>query len=133
MNVKHYTIVFIPDNFDISKYYHFVKDEMEWMVYSEGKTHTVLTSIEDVKTTISSGMYCLVYGSVLDDSLLCFDIIYTILKQLDLIIFEQDIDGGAYTKSIINVNIRQIKEGIKTISSGGWGLKYGGWGCESKI
>jgi len=124
-------ITFIPDGFDISKYFHLVRDEMAKMIYTPEK-ETLLLNMEHVENNIKLGMYELIYEGIVDYDHLTLYIIYEILKQLDLIVFEKGFIIE-YNPIIFNINNENVKNKFKTIASGGWGIKQGGWGHESKV
>ena len=126
-------IVFIPDNFDIDKFVELIDNERLKEPLSASWNEYDLHTIDDVKVKIKDKINDLIKnGYIYHDDYLYY-IIGDLLETLDLVVDEPDTGGGDGSGAMINISGAPLRAKLKTILSGGWGIKYGGWGSETKI
>lgn len=126
-------VVFIPDNFDIDKFIDLIDDERLKEPLSASWNEYNLKTINDVKVKIKEKINRLIKNGYIYHDDWIYYIIGELLEDLDLIIDEPETGGGDGSGCMINISGAPIREKLKTILSGGWGIKQGGWGSETKI
>jgi len=110
-------LVFIPTNFDITKYFSLINKQI-CVQYAH--------NIEGMKRDIIYYTGLLKKGVVLmPDNPGSFDALQSIFAELDLIVYHGE---NRNEDIMIDINSKPIKPLTKAIRVGGWGIRYGGWG-----
>lgn len=126
-------LVFIPDNFDITKFYHLIDNYDIEHIISEGRfCMNPISTKEELLKIIKQDFETLMLLGCLGQGRETYSIIYDIIEKLDLEVGDYSAGSGNGGSSLINVNAPETKKAIRVISSGGWGITHGGWGHESK-
>lgn len=127
-------LVFIPDNFDITKFYHLI-DERRIKDILNDKVFCCnpVSDREDIFKIIKQDFDTLIILGCIYEARETYYSILDIVQELELELTGFNISSSNGKSTMVNVNATDRKEDIKRIMSGGWGIKHGGWGHESKI
>jgi len=129
-------LVYIPDNFKIEKFRdmileHFDEDLKEALDCFEPNDDGDLTIDEIIEKLFKEFNDLISSGVSYQYENNFYYIMNDLLDKLDLVLDTEE-NSSSDNGVITNINSKILKNKIKTIKDGGWGIKFGGWGHESK-
>jgi len=127
-------LVFIPENFNFSKFKRLIeKYDITYALENKEWFDEEIETKEDFLNEFDDKFGELIKEGEIWQHSIAYESIAIVLDKLDLVIGTYEGSGSNDGGSMININQESIRKKMKTVISGGWGLKYGGWGHETKI
>ena len=120
-------LIFIPDNFNVEKFIHLLDDEYieDYIGYDGIETHE--DALNKFKFYVNQ---LLTTGELYQYEVPLYNALSDLFDELELVVDSESVSSDS--GRIKNLNVKEVKEKLSSIISGGWGLKHGGWGHESK-